>query len=100
MAKISLEGGSRWFDDEKATQHKEHKDSDGNNMISRVTGSQWEHEALYRTASGTWVLHHWSGIQGVQATYEIVADATAHAWLVKNGEAEAVPADDLAAMEV
>lgn len=79
-----------WFDDEKAEKFKEDRDWNGSNWISVATGSQWHHEALYRTAGGRWVLNSWSQFQGVPEQYEFISDARAREWLLKNGHDEAV----------
>lgn len=79
-----------WFDDEKAERFAEDRWWNGSNWISRATGSQWHHEALYRTAGGRWVLHFWSQYQGVPERYEFISDTKAREWLLKNGHDEAV----------
>jgi len=79
-----------WFDDEKAERFAEDRDWNGSNWISVATGSQWHHEALYRTAGGRWVLNSWSQFQGVPERYEFISDARAREWLLKNGHDEAV----------
>jgi hypothetical protein len=95
MARIAL-GNGRWFDPSRAEKWKEDTYWDGNNHISKATGSQWAHEELYRTPKGTWVLHTWSQRQGSTPSYEVIDQAAAHAWLIANGEADSVPASVLA----
>lgn len=94
MARINVidEAGQLvgWFDDEKAERFAEDRDWNGSNWISVATGSQWHHEALYRTAGGRWVLHFWSQYQGVPERYEFISDTKAREWLLKNGHDEAV----------
>jgi len=52
-------------DTSKAAQRwEEATDWNGNNYISRATGSQWEHEALYRSAKGRYYVVSWSQWQG------------------------------------
>lgn len=99
MARISL-GNGKWFSTRAATTWEEDTRWDGRNHISLATGSQWDHEQLYRTPKGTWVLHCWSQWQGSRPSYEVISEAEAHAWLIANGEASAVPAPALAAAEV
>src|SRR4030065_2146195 len=85
MRRQSLDDG-HWFDIEASKEFKEDTWWNGNNHISTATGSQWEHESLYRTASGKWILNHWSQMQGsVKTWYEISNDGAAR-WLVKNHE--------------
>jgi len=86
MTRIVLTDGSgRWFDAERAEVFEEATWWDGRNHRSCATGSQWEHEALYRTASGRWVLHHWSQYQGVPDRWEEIDAEEAARWLSING---------------
>jgi len=86
MTRIALTDGSgKWFDEDKAEVFNEDTDWDGNNRISCATGSQWNHETLYRTKSKRWVLNWWSQWQGSTETYTEIDDKTAAAWLVRNG---------------
>jgi hypothetical protein len=85
MARIPITGENRWFDDEKALRWHEDSRFDGNNTISVATGSQWEHELLYQTRGGVFVLNCWSDYQSVPETYRIIDDDEAYAWLIKNG---------------
>jgi len=73
-----------WFDQEKAEEYTEGCRWDGNNNISLATGTQWDHEVLYRTAGGRWVLHSWSQWQGSIPTFEFVGDTAAREWLLRN----------------
>lgn len=79
-----------WFDPDKAEAYDESTTWNGNNHISDATGGQWEHEILYRTKSGRWVLHHWSQWQGTIPTYRFVTDEQAREWLLRCGHDEAV----------
>jgi len=99
MGRISL-GNGTWFDDRKGTSWDESTTWNGNNHVSDATGSQWEHETLYRTAKGTWVLHSWSQWQGSLPSYEVINETTATEWLIANGHGDDVPAPVLAAAEV
>src|SRR6476469_265050 len=66
-----------WFDVDKAERFGEETRWNGENQISVNSGSQWEHEALYRTAQGRWVLHWWSQWQGTLPSYRFVSDERA-----------------------
>ena len=82
MTRIALtDDTGRWFDDDKATGFDENTRWDGSNHISRATDSQWDHEALYYTATGNWILHTWSQYQGTLETYETIDRDTAIQWL-------------------
>jgi len=83
MSKIPLSDG-RWFETETAESWDEHTWWDGNNHISAATGSQWNHERLYRTAAGAWVLNRWSQYQGVEDTHEVLEADVAVDWLINN----------------
>lgn len=58
---------------------------DGSNHISRATGSQWEHQTLYRSRRGRYYLVHSSQWQGSTPTAELLSDANAARWLVLMG---------------
>jgi len=75
----------RWFDPDKAEKFEEKRRFDGHNMISLATGSQWEHEVLYRTAGGRWILHNWSQWQGSSECWDEIDNDRAARWLVRNG---------------
>lgn len=81
--KIDNEPGS-WFDREKAIMIDENTYWNGNNWISKATGSQWEHEKLYYTKSKNWILHEYSNYQGSVDTYRTISDQEAISWLVQN----------------
>jgi hypothetical protein len=103
MNRIALtDDTGRWFDEEKATSWAETKTFNGNNMISDATGELWEHETLYRTAGGRWILYHWSDWQGVMDTWrEIGSNAKAAQWLVRcDYDPHEACADEYAALEV
>ena len=101
MDRIAMTDGSgRWFDRDSADKFEEGMFWDGNNNISMATHSQTEHEELYRTASGKWVLNCWSQWQGVLETYEIVDDDFAAKWLVTNEHDSEVVKDQIAELEI
>ncbi|MDD4000219.1 MAG: hypothetical protein PHX62_04925 [Bacilli bacterium] len=88
MKKIALsENGEKtgnFFDLDKAANYAENTYWNGNNHISKATGSQWNHEALYKTVSGKWVMNCYSQCQGIVETYEIISPIAAARWFVKN----------------
>lgn len=79
-----------WFDKAKAEKFTEATWWNGNNHISKATGSQWDHEELYRTAGERWVLYFWSQYQGRPERYSFISDDEARTWLLTNQEDEAV----------
>jgi len=101
MERIALTDGSgQWFDMDKTEEFKEAEYWDGNNHISKATGSQWEHERLYRTASGRWILNHWSQWQGSIETYIEINDDEAARWLVINEQESAIVKDIIENLEL
>jgi len=65
--------------------YQEETDWNGNNHISRATGSQWEHETLYRSSKGRWYIEHTSQWQGSLPSARDVTEKEAAEWLVLNG---------------
>ena len=83
-----------WFDADKAREFEEASYYYNGNHISRATGSQTEHQTLYLTASGRWVLNEWSQWQGKLETYEAISLEDAILWLMRNEhEEEAIKHD-------
>jgi len=73
-------------DTEQATATwNEATDWDGRNHISRATGSQWEHEWLYRSRKGRFYLESTSQWQGSRPAAGWITDAAAVRWLLLNG---------------
>jgi hypothetical protein len=92
MERIFLtDESNHWFDITKATEFSEGTHFDGNNKISLAVG-MYQHNILYRTASGKWVLHFWSETQSKKERYELISVEKAVEWFVKNEyEDEKVP---------
>ena len=84
MSRIRITDSGRWFDNEKAKSYNENTFHNGSNFISKATGSQWEHETIYITKNGVFILNHWSQFQGSVETYKIISKADAAEWFVKN----------------
>ena len=83
MAKFQVEGAI--FDTERAkATWDEALDFDGSNHISRVTGSQWNHETLHKSAKGRYYVVRSSDYQGSQDEMEILSPREAAAWLLLN----------------
>jgi hypothetical protein len=82
---------------ENATQlWEEERKHDGRNLISTATGSQWEHQQLYRSRKGRYWLECWSQWQGSRPHAEWISNRSAAQWLLTNGHC--LP-EDLAALE-
>jgi len=85
MSRVALTDGSgAWFSTESAVLFKEDTRWDGRNQISVPTGSQWNHEWLYYTKSGKWVLNSFSNYQGTLETHEQIDEEAAIKWLIQN----------------
>jgi hypothetical protein len=70
---------------ENATAHwEEDKRWDGNNFISVATGSQWDHETLYRSRKGRYWVEHYSQWQGSLPRAEWISKHAAARWLMAN----------------
>lgn len=77
-----------WFDLDRATRYEE------------ATESQWDHEWLWKTASGRWILNTWSQRSGAIETYCEIDQDTAEKWLIGNYHADALAEDIVEAHEV
>jgi hypothetical protein len=77
------EPAAGWFDKDSVThEFDETSRWDGNNHISNATRSQWEHEKLYVTRKGRFILHHWSQWSGSTPYYTEITPGDAAMWLV------------------
>jgi hypothetical protein len=63
----------------------EETDWDGNNHISRATGSQWDHQRLYRSRRGRYYIVSFSQWQGSMPSAEWISNEEAARWLLKMG---------------
>ena len=79
-------GPDGWFDPDAATARTWAEGTRwvGNNHISLATGSQWDHEELWQTASGRWAVRWWSQWQGRAPRTRWVTAEQAQEWLVRN----------------
>ena len=82
MNRQSIPGG--WIDLDTAKKFVEDRNWDGHNHISVNTGSQWDHEVLYRSKGGVYVLQSWSQRQGSQDTWQRISVNEAVEWLLRN----------------
>ena len=80
-----------WFDPDKAEAFEERVEFDGRNFVSTAPGvGQFEHEILYRTAGGRWVICRWSQRAGVEPVHRFIGDREAREWLTIAGHDDAV----------
>jgi len=86
MNRVALtDGNGLWFDRDKAVEFEEETYFNGNNHISKATGSQWEHQMLFLTASGKWVLKSYSQMQGTPDSIEEITAEDAARWFARQG---------------
>jgi len=82
MSKYRLEDGTVLSTDLATQSWEEETDWNGNNHISRATGSQWNHETLYRSKKGRYWLECTSQWQGSLPSARLVTNEEAVAWLL------------------
>ena len=85
MARYRMSDGASVVDTENASQHWDEATRwNGNNHISVATGSQWEHQTLYRSRRGRYYIEHTSQWQGSTPSAEWVSNEEAARWLLAN----------------
>jgi|FLYL01.1.fsa_nt_gi hypothetical protein len=84
MAKYRMEDGAVVDTERASASWPEATDWDGRNHISRPTGSQWEHQHLYRSSKGRYYIEEWSDWQGSRPGAYWVSDEDAARWLLAN----------------
>jgi hypothetical protein len=78
------DGSGRWFDVEKAEIFPEAAYWNGANYVSKSTESPWEHQELYKTASGRYILHYWADLQPALESLVMISSVVAAKWLAVN----------------
>ena len=77
-------GNGKWFDPDKAEVFNESTWWNGNNHISKATGSQIHHQKLYKTAGKKWFLYEWSDYSKIGDSIEEVNHEFVANWMLKN----------------
>jgi hypothetical protein len=85
MRRQELTGKNGWIDLDTAQQFEELVWCDGRNCISTATGSPFDHESLWRSRAGNWILHAWSQFQEPADSWTKLAPSEAARWLIHNG---------------
>jgi len=86
MARYHMQDGTV-VDTSNATQSwQESRDHNGQNFISRATGSQWNHETLHKSRKGRYWKECKSDWQGSTDRAEWLSPQAAAAWLLLNDE--------------
>ena len=83
FSRIHLHNGS-WFCPETSQCFGEKTFFDGSNEISVCTNSECQHQCLYLTIKGNWVLHHWNAKCIQQMRYCVITIQEARDWFVLN----------------
>ena len=87
MKRIALtDNTGGWFDLDAATNFEEETNFDGSENVS-VNVGQWNHQSLFRTKTGRWVLYTTSQWQGTIDSWRAITDEEAARWLVRNDHA-------------
>ncbi len=86
MAKYSMSDGTVVNTENAVKSWKEDTRWDGHNHVSIATGSQWEHETLYRSRKGRYYIERTSQWQGSAPHAEWVSLEEATRWLLLNNE--------------
>lgn len=85
MAKYKMDDGTIVNTKKAVRKWDEDTRWNGNNHISVATGSQWEHETLYKSMKGRYYIEHDSQWQGALSYVTFIDDKNAAAWLIANG---------------
>lgn len=88
MSVYRMSDGTVVNTDKASTHWEEDTRWDGRNHISVATGSQWEHQTLYRSRKGRYYIEHCSQWQGSTPGAEWVSNEEAVRWLIANGHKE------------
>ncbi len=81
MARYRIENSVVDTDNATAT-YEEETYHDGHNYISQATGSQWDHETLYRSRRGRYYLVRSSQWQGSRNSAEWLSPQESARWLL------------------
>lgn len=79
-----MEDGSVINTEKAIEEWCEATDFNGNNHISRATGSQWNHETLYRSRKGRFYKECESQWQGSTSHVEWIDEREAVRWIILN----------------
>jgi hypothetical protein len=91
MSKYRMDDGTVVDTDKSSDNWVEDSYWDGSNHISKATGSQWEHQRLYRSRKGRYYVERTSDWQGSRPHVEWVSNEEATRWLLANDQE--LPAD-------
>ena len=84
MSKYRMDDGTVVDTDKAQQSWGEATFWDGRNHISKASGSQWNHQTLYRSRKGRYYVEHTSQWQGSRDHVEWVSNEEAARWLLHN----------------
>ena len=84
MARYRMDDGTVIDTSKASASWEENTFWDGNNHCSCATGSQWNHQKLYRSRKGRYYVEHSSQWQGSREHAEWVSREEAARWLLTN----------------
>ena len=90
MARYSMQDGSVVDTDNASSRWQERTGWSFSGDISKATGSEWEHEALYRGEGGQYFIERTSQRQGSTPYVLCVSPEQAYQWLLANDYDEGV----------
>ena len=82
MATYRMGDGTVVKTENAARQWAERTDWNGRNHISRASGTEWDHQTLYRSRKGRYYIEHTSQWEGKLPRAEWVSDHEAARWLL------------------
>lgn len=84
MARYSMQDGSVVSTEDAPARWQERTGWSFSGDISKATGSEWEHETLYRSQEGQYFIEHTSQRQGAAPYVLCVDPEQAYQWLLAN----------------
>jgi len=84
MSRYSMSDGTVVDTKNASGSWSESTEWDGSNTISKATGTQWNHETLYRSRKGRYYIESTSQWQGSRDSAEWISNEEACRWLLKN----------------
>lgn len=84
MARYRMDDGTVVDTDNAKDMWEEATYWDGRNHISKATGTQWDHQRLYKSRKGRYYLERYSQWQGSKPSAEWISKREAATWLLAN----------------
>jgi hypothetical protein len=96
MNRITLADNSgRWFDIDAARRFDEKGMlAEDGTFVSLASGNSWEHETLYLTTNGTYIMHFFNDHNPSLSQFQLYDEEKGVQWLLRNGYADDVKKHD------